>query len=63
LQLGFFFSKLTLTSNLALDHANYCRFAVISGNQLPLSVNLSTQSGKEKLAYLLLHTLYPHQQR
>jgi hypothetical protein len=39
-----------------------CRFAAISGNPLPLSVNLSTQSGKEKLAHLLLHTLYSHQQ-
>ena len=40
-----------------------CRFATISGNPLPLSVNLSTQSGKEKLAHLLLHTLHPHQHR
>jgi hypothetical protein len=43
--------------------AKHCRFAAISGKLLPLSVNLSTQSGKEKLAHLLLHTLYPHQQR
>jgi hypothetical protein len=33
-----------------------CRFAAISGKLLPLSVNLPTQSGKEKLAHLLLHT-------
>jgi hypothetical protein len=41
----------------------FCRFAAISGKPLPLSVNLSTQSGKEKLAHLLLHTLHSHQQR
>jgi hypothetical protein len=35
----------------------------VSGNLLPLSVKLPTQSGKEKLAHLLLHTLYSHQQR
>jgi hypothetical protein len=33
-----------------------------NGNALPLTVYLSTQSGKKKLAHLLLHTLYPHQQ-
>jgi hypothetical protein len=38
-----------------------CRFAAISGKPLPLSVNHLTQSGKEKLAHLLLHTLHSHQ--
>jgi hypothetical protein len=38
--------------------ANPCHFAAITGNPLPLSVNLPTQSGKEKLAHLLLHTLH-----
>jgi hypothetical protein len=46
----------------AAETINNCRFAAISGNLLPLSVNLSTQSGKEKLAHLLLHTLHSHQQ-
>jgi hypothetical protein len=42
--------------------ANPCRFAALSGNLLPLSVNLPTQSGKVKLAHLLLHTLHSLQQ-
>jgi hypothetical protein len=41
---------------------NPCRFATFSGNPLPLSVNLPTQNGKEKLAHLLLHTLHSLQQ-
>jgi hypothetical protein len=61
--LVFLFSKLTIILHSTLDQTNLCRFAAISGNPLPLSVNLSTQSGKEKLAHLLHHTLYPHQQR
>jgi hypothetical protein len=42
---------------------NPCRFYQVFGKPLPLSVDLSTQSGKEKLAHLLLLTLHPHQQR
>jgi hypothetical protein len=35
---------------------NYCPFAACKVEHL-------TKSGKEKLAHLLLHTLYSHQQR
>jgi hypothetical protein len=36
----------------------FCHFFTQSGKALPLTVSLSTQSGKLKLAHLLLHTLY-----
>jgi hypothetical protein len=58
---------LALESQFALQNQikaeAYCHFDRQNGNPLPFSVNLSTQSRQEKLAHLLLHTLYPHQQR
>jgi hypothetical protein len=61
--LAFLLEKYSLNLYYLVESTNTCRFAAPSGKPLPLSVNLSTQSGKEKLAHLLLHTLHSHQQR